>query len=144
MQCPTCASEDTIRAEMVYDAGTSRINTTTTGAGVGFGRGGIGVGVGSAGTTGVHQSRLAAKVAPPAKPTGQPWASLLVVGILAIIISRIVDPWASLIGVGIALTVVGVAGIVFTVIRLQKDWPKAYEQWTHLWICNRCGAAFYV
>ena len=141
--CPNCGSQETVRAEMVYDQGTSHINTVTAGSGVGFGRGGIGVGLGSAATTGTQQSRLAAKVRPLAKPTGQPWASFLVFGVIAIIISRIVDLWSGLVGFGIPLALIGLAGSIYTAVRIQRDWPKAYEQWTHLWICNRCGTAFY-
>lgn len=139
LKCTSCGAEDVQRLSMVYQAGTSVINTTTRGSttGVGVGRGGLGFGSASTRqtTTGTQRTQLAERAAPPAR---RPAVLLVVLGIVL-----------SLIGGAIGGPLLGLpvlAGFGFFAwqgfVHNSSAYPALRERWERSWLCHRCGDIF--
>ena len=62
MTCPTCSGTDWKMASVVYAAGISHVSTSTTGIGIATNGN---IGVGRAKTSGVYQTDMSIKAAPP-------------------------------------------------------------------------------
>ncbi len=134
--CPDCGSDQTQPFRIIYEAGTSTSVHNTSG--VGFGAGGLGVG--GATTTGASITTLAAKVAPPAKPT---------LGCFPLITAPIC--------IGLGAFTMGDAGgglglliwfgiLFWSIARVAKQsnrvWKPQYAKWEKQWLCHRCGNSF--
>ncbi len=139
MQCTKCQSDNVQSLSVIYESGTSQINTRsrTTGGGIGFGGGGLGgaVGGGRTTTSGTQQSHLAAKAAPPKKKPLSP--AFIAVGIGLILVMA---------GLPAVFLIIAVAIGIFLGYRAWKynkeEFPPKYEVWTRSWHCNKCGTIF--
>ena len=157
--CQSCGASGTlIKASAAFEQGTSTVNTQQRSVGGIFyseGDGGIGIApVVSGGTSkGIQQTALAARLAPPARPTkSRGWVVLTLFGIISLVGAVPVGQESGVLGFSLALC--GVAMIVgATVVNVSssKSLAKAYEQyehayaqWTRLWYCTKCGNAFYL
>jgi hypothetical protein len=126
MQCPGCKSDHTQRLEVVYEGGTQDVSATsyTAEAGLmGASLAKFGMGGAVTATSGQTQSKLAQRLAPPAKKTIPMWA------------------WVSLL-----IPAFGI--IIFLVVwnngrKWNKaQWPALYDEWLTSWYCNKCGTVF--
>ena len=139
--CPTCGSDQTQMLSVVYQSGTSSIQTKSTHRGVGFASGGQLVSVvGSGKTSGVQQTRLAATAAPPAK---QAKAAGALGG--GIILGLIVTCGYWPVGVPLLclFVVVGIWILRDEMKYNREQWPPLYAAWTRTWLCHRCGGKFF-
>lgn len=140
MQCTQCNSDNVQKLSVVYQSGTSQINTTsrTFGSGVGFGGGGglFGVGSASTKTTGQSQSHLAAIASPPKKKGYMIPYVIIVLSIIAVM--------AKIITGGVFILPLALA--VFLIYRAfsynKNQWPPKYQEWSKSWHCNKCGAIY--
>jgi len=153
MQCPQCQSDDTTRAEVIYNQGTNDVRLKTRGLLVGIT--GFSLGALFSRSSGTQQSRLASQCSPPMKKRTLVAGILFFVGVVAAgilltmitlsvrtdlksivdLINLLTFPVA--IGGGIALMV---RNIWFNV----RTWPRLHSQWLRSWVCLRCGAGFQV
>ena len=136
--CSSCQSADIQKLSLVYEGGTSRVDTIARGrtTGVGFGRG---MGFAAARTTvksrGTEMTDLARRAAPPERQKLLIWVcvalSALVVG------SGIDQEW---------LSWAVIAGSAFMIWRAWKFnsqvWPSLHARWGRSWLCHRCGNIF--
>ena len=135
-QCSQCGSEDIQKLSMVYEAGTSVIDTRSRGSstGIGITRGGLGIGtaVNSSRTRGTQTSEIAKRAAPPPAKTALGWLVLGLVGGLLL--------WA-LAGPILALALFGLC--IFLMIKGNAynggELVKLREAWNQSWLCHRCG-----
>ena len=142
MNCPSCASDNTQRFEVVYESGThfnqSRSGMSGLGVGVG-GRGlGVGVGMGSSSTKGVSRSLQAERTAPPEKTNIGKVVIGAIAGAALFLIFR--DGLFADIGVAMALGY-GVYGAA-ALYNNSKVYPDRLATWQRSWMCHRCGATF--
>jgi hypothetical protein len=82
MKCTDCGSDNCQRLEVVYQGGTSNIETHSSGSAIGLARGGLGVGIGRSKTSGTSQTQLAARASPPKKKRYALWVIILIVGLV--------------------------------------------------------------
>lgn len=139
-QCTSCGSGDIQRLAIVYESGTSNIETTTHGSttGVGIGSGGrLGVGTAASShrTSGTQMTELAKRAAPPEQKTGLGW---IAIGLIAAVVLAVIISWI------VAVPVL--AGFVFLARQgMQYNsnvWPGLKSTWDRSWLCHRCGATF--
>lgn len=134
LRCPKCGYDDWKAASLVYEEGTSAINTTTKAAGVGIGSGGIGVGFGGGTTTGKSQTALSERAAPPAG-TGVTlvlFQALIGLGIIAFFVP------------GLRTTLFWVALVVIILLAVTSlaestDKDTKTKEWGKMRVCTRCG-----
>ena len=151
--CPgeRCRSTQVVRAAAIYEQGTSRSTSLTgmifNGAATGF-FGGIGS------TSGVSQTQLAARLAPPQLREYSGWAFLLLVlGIIFFFVGVIGAKNANSLGDGVLSILVfwGMATL-FAINYFRnansvtawniEQYPKLKEQWLAIWYCPKCGTTF--
>lgn len=136
MQCDKCHSENTQRLEVVFENGTSNINTQSHSAGAGFG-GSFGVGGVTTKTSGTSQTVLGKKAAPPAKKS-------YIGGVVGIIIGWLFfsgGGWA--LAFGILLVLAGIYFIYAAVTYNKNEWPPLYKHWQECWLCHKCGNIYH-
>jgi len=142
MNCPKCQSDNTQRASVIYEQGTSSINTKSSSIGVASGtRGGFAIGTASTRTQGTQQSLLAKKLAPPGHSVSEvaAIAGLILAGfaLYAANVSGFLAKFVSLIcfaGAGI--------GLVYAVYWERTVRPLQVSGWSRTWYCNRCGERY--
>ena len=157
---PKCAGESTAKLSAIHEQGTSSIAATSTHVGVGVTSAGLIPAVGVSATTGVQQSMLAERLAPPAQRTVGSFGSVAAAvlfgpPVLAAILS---------IGIGFfsdhsistgqtlfqaawgVLLVMTVAGLIIQAKENMKfnktEWPCLRAEWESQWACLRCGQVF--
>ena len=136
MQCDKCNSDNTQRLEVVFENGTSNINTRSHSAGAGIG-GSFGVGGVTTKTSGVSQTMQGEKAAPPSKKPFK-WAVI-----------SIIAGWLFLSGSGGmlaigALLIATGAYFIYAAFNYNKnDWPPLYKYWQECWLCNKCGTIYH-
>jgi hypothetical protein len=140
LQCTSCGGADIQRLSLVYQSGTSDIQTTTRGSstGIGFaggGRLGVGTAVSSHKTRGTQMTELAKRAAPPAKSMAFGWVAI---GIIAAIILSALNSGF--------LAVLALAGCGFLAYRgfthNANVYPGLKSAWEQSWLCHRCGDTF--
>lgn len=137
MNCEKCGSDNVQRLEVVFDGGTSQINTNSRTGGVGLGRGGLSVGGANTKTTGTSQTTLGAKAAPPAKKPYK-WAIIsLIVGYL------FCHGGVGSIVFGVLLIAAGGYFIYAAVTYNKNQWPALYKHWQECWLCHKCGSIYH-
>lgn len=137
MKCPKCGSEDCQRLEVVYQGGTQNINTTSNTGAVGF-FGNVGGTVASTKTTGISQSTLAQKSAPPQKEKFGAFIIMMIIGFF--MLGAVSILW-KIIGL---LLIIGGGYLIFKVITYNKnDFPKQYQYWLNQWLCHKCGTIYH-
>lgn len=120
-----------IRSDL-REQGTQNINTISNTAGAAYG-GAFGVGGATTKTSGISQSKLGQKAAPPERKSYK---------------------WVGIIGF-IAFLCMGVWYVAFPVIAIcalfaykayefnSKEWPDLYQYWLDCWMCNKCGNVYH-
>lgn len=133
MQCPDCGSENTRKLQVIYEDGTNQINTTSHTAGAGIG-GALGIGGASTKTSGVSQSTLAKKLAPPFRKSMK-WPVIFI--LLGLVL-------ASFKAYEIAVILIAVGGIqIYLKAKYNKnEWPELYKNWSMSWHCDKCGKVY--
>ena len=126
--CPNCGSENIQRCAMIYQNGTSRLQSTTM----------INGNV-EAETSGVSSTNLAQEVAPPQKKDTH---TILMV-VLGIIAFLCLDG-GTFVG---ALVFGGLAYLTYNSNKEaseynEKEFPALYDEWQHSYVCYRCGNRF--
>ena len=162
--CPTCGSENTGRYSAIHESGVSRTQSSSTHTAVAYGGGGFIPVLGSSSTTGVQQTELARKTAPPDRRFEYGVGHLLLGWLVSFVLAFIV--W---LGGDFALSLAGlkeagdplpssVMWVCFGLIailpliayvngRESKEWnrtehPKLHQEWRNRWLCLRCGESF--
>lgn len=140
-QCTSCGSGDIQRLAMIYEAGTSVIDTTTRGTVAGAGIGGsgslgLGGGVTSHRTTGTQMTALASRAAPPEKAKVFLWVFLgWLVGVLLAAAFKSITAFL--------LPIAGACYLAWRGSRYNsKVWPDLKAKWDRSWLCHRCGSTF--
>jgi hypothetical protein len=150
LRCPKCGSENVQSLKVIYEMGTSTVQTTSsgtiTGVGVALGTGGAGFGVTSQATQGVHQSTAAKAAAPPTKKEYVAPGCALLLGIGAGIAAVV---WSSslpaLLCAGLVCMGFLAAGVIGSVVITkwnEQEWPRLYVTWLKSFRCLRCGEVF--
>jgi len=130
-QCRKCGSDDLVKASLVHEAGTSGVESVTVGAGMGGG----GLGVGAAKSSGVSQSLLAKRTAPPAADNNSLSGCLGVVFVLSVAALYWSWPgWVWIIGI-----VITVAATVPFLMQENERHQAALKKYERKWLCRRCG-----
>lgn len=136
MQCDKCGSDNTQRLEVVFENGTSNINTQSHSAGVGIG-GSLGIGGITTKTTGTSQTTLGVKASPPQKKSYK-WPIISIVfGLIA---------WSAGDGAAVWGVVLIAAGAYFTYTAAmynKNKWPGLYKHWQECWLCHKCGNIYH-
>ncbi|MBX9928146.1 MAG: hypothetical protein K2X99_04460 [Gemmatimonadaceae bacterium] len=122
---------------MAYLAGTSDVSARSHTVDVGSIGGALGVGGAITKTTGVSQSALAQRAAPPQRKSIK-WPVVLIV--------------VSLFGLGEPKAIVGVVIWVtigaYWLSRIVKynsmEWSQLHQVWLRSWMCQRCGEVYQV
>jgi hypothetical protein len=154
--CPHCGSDQTQKLSVIFQSGTSNIQTESSSLGTGltgFGRGQQGIIVGSTTTKGVQQTHLAISAAPPAQkssPIGSCCGcSALWLVVLVIWFGSCMDAKSGLtffwcVGGGLTgLGLIGTIGIVIQDNKYNREvWPGLKVAWDASWLCHRCGDKF--
>lgn len=162
--CPQCGSESTQRLSVVHASGTSTTTSTSTHVGAAFSGSRLVPAAATSTTSGVQQSTLANKAAPPSKKDefgkGAMIASLIAAPIVSWILAGIVgavvnsssggDTGYACAGcVFFVLPVVLIVAIVvkYRDCRPSKAWnqdvyPQLLAKWERQMLCHRCGAIF--
>jgi hypothetical protein len=136
MQCDKCSSDNTQRLEVVFENGTSNINTKSHSAGAGIG-GTFGIGGVTTKTTGTSQTVLGKKAAPPLKKTYK-WAVIsIIVGWLFL------SNGGDTLVFGGALIAAGAYFIYAAATYNKNEWPALYKHWQECWLCHKCGNIYH-
>ncbi len=133
LQCPECASDNVQRVSIVFESGTSTIQSRTAGVGLVGG----GLGVGGATTKGVQQTTLSQKLAPPSKHRMKTAIGLIIVGLIILSAPSVGAKIFGLLFIGGG----GIAG--YLTFRFNKnDYPVLLNKWRSSFYCNVCGSVF--
>jgi hypothetical protein len=141
MQCTQCGSEQTQRLEVIYEQGTTTIRTQSTSVGA-AGNGNFGAGTATTTTSGIQQTKLASRAAPPQRKSKVGGVCLLLLGI-----------WLNWMGMHLNdtgwLMLPGMAALAGGFLLLQRAtaynrdvFPPLYRQWQASWLCHRCGCIY--
>lgn len=161
MNCPTCPSDQTQPLSVIFEAGTSIVESKVSGGGVAFTGDGLAPVLGTGSSKGVQQTALAAKASPPARqPVGQfvlfalfgspvlavvlCLGSIVILALLDLPSSGIAGSIPEIVAVGswLVLTVIGISNAVLGYRYNRNEWPILYETWQGQWLCHRCGSEF--
>ena len=150
ISCTRCYSENVQSLKLIYETGTSNIDTTSSGTVVGAGSsvgyphsGGF-FGAFTSGTTkGTQQTQAAKQASPPAKKDlGGPVVAIGL-GIIGVIwFCNSLTPFPLLIG--LLLIGGGIAGLVQAIKWNNDQWPPLFQQWLRSFRCLKCGEVFAV
>ena len=134
MNCTSCESDNTQKLSVVFNSGTSVVNTTTNTAGVGIGSGlSLGIGGAKSNTTGVSQTNLGAMAAPPMKKSYK--AAVILFLFTFIFLGKVLIPWILALGL-----------LIFWMYKIfqynRGPWVTLYNEWEQTWFCNKCGNTY--
>ncbi len=140
--CTKCGSDNVQRLEVIFDHGTSDVNTSSKTVGVGIGGGGLGIGGAKTKTSGTSQSVMAQKAAPPLKKKMVFWVVMVLVGIM---MTTGFQSGSMGMGFGgVALLALG-GYMIYTVVLYNKnEYTALYQTWLNAWMCNKCGEVFVI
>lgn len=133
MQCKKCGSDNTQRLEVIYEQGTSNITSTSYTAGGGY-AGILGLGGATTKTSGIQQTGLGLRAAPPAKRSYR-WAALIM--FIGFCFS------GSSILIGGTLMAIATFFIHRAFQFNSNAWPQLYKYWQECWLCNKCGEQYH-
>lgn len=161
VNCPHCSSDQTQRLSAVFEAGTSVVESKLSGGGVALTPGGLAPVLASGSSTGVQQTALASKAAPPERqPVGQflifallgsPFlavlaclATIVVLALVGASPSGVAESLPEVVAIGtcVLLTALGLVGVVVGYRFNRDEWPGLYSAWQARWFCHRCGETF--
>ncbi len=134
MACPRCQGKDWVMASLVYEQGKSTVSTRTSGTIFAPGKTENQFSFGRAHTTGVQQTELSKKAAPP---MGMVLTVILAIATVASIVAGSQDPAWFILAVPC-----GVA-IFFVAPNESREYHAAMAAWKQTRMCQRCGT-FYV
>jgi len=138
MQCDKCGSDNTQRLEVVFQNGTSNINTASHSAGVGLGGGALGIGGVTTKTTGTSQTMMGEKATPPSKKSYK-WAMISIV--FGWIFLNLDGPGGVVFG---GALIIGGAYFIYNAFTYnKKEWPTLYKNWQECWLCHKCGNIYH-
>lgn len=152
--CPTCGKDDQIqKVSVIFESGTQTLGGTVGGggAGINLSTGHVSLGGGGGGLSGVQQSVLAQKLAPPASPQRHEKrvGGAILFGVFLLLVGF--NPPRAGMGPGAIECFIGAialfCGVYLWRKNLQKktaEYQAAYTQWDRLWYCHRDGATFNV
>lgn len=145
MQCPSCGSVACRRLAVIYDEGTTNIDTTSHTSGVAGGLVGrnLAFGGGSARTTtsGVSQSRLARNAAPPAMKPVIGWFIAGFIALVAFSFISFSSHWL-MDSVALAIAIFCTCAIVWSAWWNSTRHPGLLQRWRDEWMCGACGKTF--
>lgn len=153
--CPNCGSENTQKVSVIFESGTTTVETTSSHTAVGMSKGGFTPIVGASEKKRIHQTQLATNLAPPQEKGigGLLWLYVLapILGFVALFVAIVADAddtiarWACF---GTTLLIFGL--ITWGIVRVAKEalafnrdeWPALHEEWKSKWFCHKGGEAF--
>lgn len=165
-RCPKCGSDSTGKFSALHEGGTSHVSSSSSHVAVAFTGGGrLTPVLGGSSTSGIQQTEIAKKTAPPEERSvfgmGCFLGSLLVVGpILALIaayLGAVVgfvifgERGGAALGPLVLLTAFGAYALAcwkaWQKGKADKRWnaetlPRLREEWSRKWLCMRCGEPF--
>ena len=144
MNCTKCGSDNTQRLEVVFEQGTSSIETTSkTSVRPFFGI--IPTAAAKTKTLGVSMSSSAQKAMPPQKKKLKNLIIGIIVGLVIVsnVGSNLATNWLWFI---IGLGIMGIC--IWQIVEARKfnsiKWPELYSTWKNSWMCNKCGNIYTV
>lgn len=137
LACPRCSNPNVRRLSLIFQEGTSHIQTST--AGVATASGG-GWGVGTAATTGRQQTLLSLGASPPTRMTMGGAVAATLFGVL-LILGGISDPGGMLV-VGLLFAGIGGYRVKRAMDYNRNVYPGLLDTWQNTFLCNRCGDRF--
>lgn len=148
--CPSCSSQDTQKASIIYELGTYDVRTRTSGVSIGLIKGEFAPIVTSATTTGQHRTKLADRLAPPAQ---HDLGRILISGIVLAVIAGFLCQFIFMKAVdtkSFAVFKIVAGGLIVMLLAHlaecsrynSEDWPGLYSHWDQQWYCLRCGVSF--
>jgi hypothetical protein len=150
--CPACESPNVQSLRVIYEMGTSEINTANSGVVPGFGGNsltaigtGMSLGTISGTSKGSQLTEAARQATPPARMNwGRP-VFLIMLGLAAFVVYVIftdtpIAPAALVFA--IICVVLGIGGVVFAKKWNAEHWPVLHEQWSKSLKCLKCGQVF--
>lgn len=156
--CPSCASENTQRFEVIFNTGTAMTSQTSLHGGVAITGTGIAPALGASQSLGTHQSRLAAFAAPPMRRNEISLALLMSWLVLSVFLSAAAGgclasvlefptpagyiACAAFIELIFVVTCVSVYVGNADARRWNRELPARYSAWKHTYLCHRCGKVF--
>ncbi len=144
LQCTQCNSDNVTSLSVLFDQGTTHVQTKSTSVGVGLGsNGSVGIG-GATGTThGTHQNVSAQKAAPPSPKNVAGWIGTTILAALPVL------------GIFEGTLKGFISGLIFGVITYfcikkvrslieynKTEFPLEYARWQRSFSCMRCGNVF--
>lgn len=138
MKCPVCQSENTQRLQVVYENGTTNIETNSKTVGGGIGGSALGGAAAYTNTTGVSQTRLAKKASPPFKKQTST-AVMIALGSVFLAYLFLSDGaiWWGLAAIAISAASTWAAKSFYE--HNSQIFPGLYKEWQHSWVCHKCG-----
>ena len=148
LRCPKCSSTDLKKASLAYQEGFFHVASRTRMLGFLFARGGADVIVGRATTSGVQQSALSRRLAPPTKWSYLkliPWSAgtsfVALVAYVRVVMTS--PPPVSSLPVKIYFVVAPLA-FIFLFVSIWRhnhsSYQRQYAEWDQSFVCERCGA----
>lgn len=139
--CQSCGSADVARLQVIWEGGTSNIDTRTrsSGIGIGIGTGGLGIGVGGGGgrTKGVAQTLAGQRAAPPARKGMSLKFALVAILVGPMLLAAMLGEWAAVLVLPLLL---GYG--IYCIYWNNTTWPRLYQAWQSRWMCRACGVVF--
>jgi hypothetical protein len=138
MKCTRCESDNVQRFEVIYETGTSQISTSSKTVGGGHG-GQLGVGGAYTTTSGTSTTMIASKASPPEKKDLFIYIVLCLIGLLVIFNAKF---FSGIFFLG--LIMLAIFGLIVNANFKYNEqvFPGEYENWRHMWNCNKCGHTF--
>jgi hypothetical protein len=143
MICPNCQSDNVTKFSVVYESGTSTINTRTTGGSTSYNwtNPSLSSSSSSSKTTGIQQTAAAEKCAPPKQKR------VFGLVVFAIIVSLFSYEQFNNGNYGVFFIlffiVLGLGYLGYSNYKFNEgEFPKIYQIWQKSWLCNKCGTTF--
>ena len=164
--CPHCGSENTGKYSTIHESGVSHSSGKSQHFGIAMAGGKMVPMAGESTTTGVQQTELSKKTAPPTERVVFGKTAVVVCSVLSPAFAAV--PWlviTFLIGlffgvdsidlVSWIVYVASLAVVFFAIWRAYQDgkedavwneteYPTLRDEWSHKWLCLRCGESFSV
>ena len=145
LQCPKCHSDNTQKLSIIYYGDTSGVELSTVGIGVER-KGGVGVGISR--SSGISQTLLANRYAPPEKKGFGCGVTMIIVAIIVGLVSVLAienyeADWSVITMFSIALILLNIAIVnIYLAHQANKQFPVLYAEWNKKYLCLRCETVF--
>lgn len=138
MKCEKCGSDNTQRLQVVYESGTSQINTQSHSIGSAGTSDNYGTANFSTSTTGTVQTALGTRAAPPQEKSFKGAGISLLIGFFMLWEG---SGWVYMLGFPL-IAAGGFFGYKAYLFN-KNEWPQQYRFWQGCWLCHKCGSIYH-